>query len=113
MRLLGVVLVFVLVGCGSDGKPDVAAVTSTPEATTTTVDVSAYCRLMERTELAYSDGDLMEQVQAEADRIAEAPAELEDEYAYFGDDEPGVPNEVIARIQDWTQRECGFLPTFG
>lgn len=68
---------------------------------------------MERTDVAFREGDLVAQVRAEVERVEAAPAELEDLFAHWDDPVVGVPNEVIVELQDWVLEHCGFVPSFG
>lgn len=98
MRPWLIVALVLLAACG--GGDDAAPV----EATVTTQDpvVARYCRIMERTDEDYRSGDLVRQGVGEQMRIVNAPDELEGAYA----------SGNVEAVKDWTQRHCGFLPTF-
>lgn len=106
-----------LTGACSGSDDDAVSTTTTAAVTTTTEDFGAYCRVMQRTEQAYKAAEanidpstLKALSEAEAQRIEEAPPELQDEYGYWEDG--NIPTEVVDRVKDWTQEHCGFLPTF-
>jgi hypothetical protein len=114
-------------GCGDRAATGVPTTTepdsktefdSATPASSNDFDAASYCSLMERTAAAYQNEELTPAslkalYEAENQRIAGAPSELQDEYVAFRDMVTGPPDDAIERIQDWTQEHCGFRAYFG
>jgi hypothetical protein len=101
------VLAIVTAAAVAVGLLALAGCSSASHKTATTVDYTAYCRLMDRTDDVYRRARSIDDVAAaEQERQTNAPPELRALYAksYLITDQ--------LKIIDWTLEHCGFAPTF-